>query len=101
MKKFFKKEKNFKKENSKPNLDLYWGIAVLFMFVTTLVSFAFGYYLFRQINKESAIETSGRNQQVESIRKERIDKVLQYFSKREERSNEILNSSSPIVDPSL
>lgn len=99
--KFFKKEKNFKKESFWFNLNFYWSLAVCFMFVTTLVSCFFGYYLFMQINKELIVGTDGASGQVETVKKERIQKVLEYFSLRKQKSNQILNSPSSIVDPSL
>ncbi|TSC77942.1 MAG: hypothetical protein G01um101424_76 [Parcubacteria group bacterium Gr01-1014_24] len=98
--KFFKKEKNFKKESSLLNLNFYWELAVYFVFVTTLLSFFFGYYLFMRINKEPVLSAGGISGQVETVKKERIEKVLEYFSLRKEKSNQIINSG-PVVDPSL
>jgi len=99
--KFFKKEKNFKKESSRFNLNLYWKLTVCFMFVMALLSFFFSYYLFRQISQEPVLETGGISPQVETINKDRIEKVLEYFSVRKQKSNQILYSPSPVIDPSL
>ncbi len=103
MKNFFKKEKSFKKEQDSlwSHINLYWKLAVFFMFVATIFSFFFGYSLFKKINKEPAIDASGASGQVEAAKKEEIKKVLEYFSKREEKSSEIINSPSPITDPSI
>lgn len=98
---FFKKEKHFKKENSSFSIDFYWKTAVCFMFLTILISSFFGYYLFRQTNKEPLTTTGKDTEQAYIIKKERIDKALEYFSLREKKSNQILSSSLPIVDPSL
>ena len=38
---------------------------------------------------------------IKIVRKEDIGKVLNYFSEREKKSTEIMNSLSPIADPSL
>ena len=101
--KFFKKEKNFKKakESLQSNINFYWRLIVFFMFIATLLSFFFGYYLFMQINKESVLPASSDSGKAEKVRKERIDQILEYFSAREQKSNEILNSPAPIADPSL
>ncbi len=101
--KFFKKEKNFKKEKASlwSNINLYWKLTVLFMFVVVLLSFFFGYNLFRRISKEPVLSTDDIGGQVETVKKERIEKVLEYFSLRKQKSTQILNSPAPIVDPSL
>ena len=44
--------------------------------------------------------TSGGGQ-TSMVNENRILKALDYFSAREEKSNEILNSPAPVVDPSL
>lgn len=98
--KFFKKEKNFKKENSPFSLNFYWELTVCFVFVATLLSFFFGYYLFMQINKEPVLSVGDISGQVVTVKKERIEKVLEYFSLRKEKSNQIINSGS-VIDPSL
>ena len=101
--KFFKKDNNFKKgkESFWLNINLYWKVSAGFILIVIFLSVFFGYYLFRQINKESILSISSGSGQVETVKKERIDKVLEYFSLKEQKSNQILNSSAPIVDPSL
>ncbi|OGI67807.1 hypothetical protein A2738_03345 [Candidatus Nomurabacteria bacterium RIFCSPHIGHO2_01_FULL_42_15] len=99
--KIFKKEKKFNKESSGLHLDLYWRLVVLFMFAATLSAFFLGYYLFGQTNKEIILPADEGDTQVKTIKKERIEKSLQYFSLRKEKSNQILNSPAPVVDPSL
>ncbi len=100
---FFKKEKSFKKGKENPwlNINLCWRSAVFFMFVVLFLSFSFGYYLFIQTNKEPVLSPVAASPEVETVKKERIEKVLEYFSKREQKSNQILNSPAPVVDPSL
>lgn len=101
--KFFKKEKKFEKEKESLwlNINFYWKLAVNFMFVFFLLSFFFGYYLFRQINREPVLLESSVSPQAETIKKERIDKALKYFFLRAEKSNQILNFPAPVIDPSL
>ena len=101
--KFFTKEKKFGKEKESPwlNMNFYWNIAVCFLFIVILLSSFFGYYLFSRTNKESVGKSSNNSSQIQTIQKERIDKVLEYFSVREQKSSQILYSPSPIIDPSL
>ena len=102
MKNFFKKEKKFKKEEESIWLDLNfsWRIAVALMFLGSLSAFWFGYYFFTKINEEPAA-SKVEGTFTETVQKEAIQKKLEYFSAREKKSAEILNSPSPIVDPSL
>lgn len=101
--KFFKKEKNFKKERESLwlNMNFYWQLTVFFMFVVILLSFFFGYYLFAKINKEPALSMDNDISRVEIVKKGRIEKVLEYFSLRKQKSNQILISPAPVADPSL
>ena len=98
---FPKKEKNFRKKSSEINIRLYWHIIFFLGFVLTLAAFSFGFYFFRQISLESVLEKIGASQQAETVKKERIGKVLEYFAEKKQKSNQILNSPAPIVDPSL
>ena len=101
--KLFKKEKNFqnKKESFWLDINLYWKFAVCFIFLVAVGAYFFGYYLFVKINEESDFGVTADKGQTQTVKKERIDKVLQYFSEREKKSAEILNSPAPIIDPSL
>ncbi len=98
--KILKKKNSFKKKSSQPNPDMYWKSSVLAVFVLTVLSLAFGYYLFMQINQESTL-ASNNGGHFETVKKDNIEKVLKYFSDREIKSNEILNSPAPVTDPSL
>ena len=99
--KFFKKRNSFKKKSEEINPSFHW-IFIFFMgFLLTLTAFAFGFYLFKQINKEPILSVNSVSGQVETVKKERIEKILEYFSLRKKKSNQILNSPAPIVDPSL
>ncbi len=105
--KLFKKEKSFKKatESLWSHINLFWKLAVCFVLVATIFAFAFGYYFFKQINKEinkePVFKTAGAISQVETIKKEKISEILEYFSLRQKKSNQILNSPASFADPSL
>ena len=57
--------------------------------------------LFFQINKDPVLEVDGIDSQIETVKKERFEKVLKYFSLREQKSDQILSSPVPVADPSL
>lgn len=96
----FKTKKNFKKKKSEANPSFYWKVIVSLAFVLILTSFIFGYYVFNEMQKEADLSGQGFAKR-QPIRKERLDKVLEYFSAREKKSIEIMNSAPPVVDPSL
>ncbi len=98
--KFLKKKKKFVKGGSNIKPDLYWRCILYMTFALILISCAFGLYLFLKINQESTTNSTIVNNQ-EIIKKERLNKVLEYFKERENKSIEILNSPSPIIDPSF
>lgn len=98
---FPKKEKSFRKKSSEINVQLYWNIIFYLGFVLMLAASAFGFYFFRQITSVSVLEESGGSKQTETVKKERIEKVLEYFAEKKQKSNQILNSPAPVVDPSL
>ena len=95
------KIKFFKKESLRFKINQYWELAVCFVFVVILLSSVFGYFLFRQLNKEVPLVSGENLPEVKTISKGRIDKTLEYFSLREKASDQILNSPSPFADPSL
>ncbi len=98
---FFKKENSFKKKDLIFHPNFYWKIILLCVFVMIILSFLFGYRLFVQTNQEPIFSVTNDNGQFSMINKNRIEKVLNYFSEREKKSIEILNSPTPVVDPSL
>lgn len=98
---FKKGKKIFKKRDYRPDPDFYWKIIFFLGLILIITSLVFGMYLFLQINKEDFSSSVTDGGQINKVSKERIDKVLQYFSDREEKSLDIVNFPSPIIDPSL
>lgn len=99
--KIFKIKKKFTKGGIHMNPSIYWNFIQGIAFLTIVGSFVFGFYLFTKINKEFISSAENTNKQADTISKERIDKALKYFSDRKNKSESILNSPSPIIDPSL
>src|SRR5579862_3911214 len=99
--KFFKKEKIFAKEKTSLNVSLYWKLAVFFVFLATLGAVAFGFYLFMQVNQDFTLEAGSTSGQVDTVKKDRIDHVLDFFTARAKKSDEIIAAPAPVADPSL
>ena len=96
-----KKRNSFKKKSYTPSASFYWRITILCTFIIILSSFCFGYYVFTQTEKELVLPATKDSGQVPTVNKNRITNVLNYFSTREQTSNQILISPAPVVDPSL
>lgn len=97
----FKKENSFKKKEFTFHANMYWRIIPVGVIVIIILSFIFSYRLFVKINQEPVLSDTNESNQLPIISKDRIEKVLNYFVERENNSNRILNSVSPVVDPSL
>ncbi len=99
--KFLKIKKNFRKENPKINPEIYWKVVIILAFLLMIASFIFAYNLFVETNKDDFQAIENNNVQTGNKEKTRIENALEYFSLRAKKSNEILNSPTSIVDPSL
>ncbi|MFA5827551.1 MAG: hypothetical protein WC839_03605 [Candidatus Paceibacterota bacterium] len=97
---FLKKKKKFKKESFRVKPDFYWRRILYVWVVLILASCVFGFYFFMKMNRELVLPVISTGEQ-NAIKKERFNSILEYFKEREKKSIEILNSPSPIVDPSL
>jgi len=99
--KFPKIKKSYQKEIYKIDSGIYWRIIVGLFFVLVILSFIFAYNLYFQINKEDESFLEVNSEKVEKEKKEKINKVLEYFAERQKNSDKILNSAVPLVDPSI
>ncbi len=99
--KFSKKTKKFKKEKSWLNIYFYWKLVIGILFVTTFLYILFSYRFFLETNKDFILLEDSAKAGSKTVQKDRIDKILEYFSQRKEKSKEIINSPAPIIDPSL
>ena len=100
--KFLKKKRKFRKGGLGIKPDLYWMCLLYMTFTLIFLSCAFGLYLFIEVNKEPIPTVMNMNVNEKGItEEERLTKALEYFSERKKKSIEILNSPSPIIDPSL
>lgn len=99
--KFFKKSHSFRKNPGEINPYPYWSFIFFLGFFLTITAFVFGFLLFKKINKEFISSPIPATEQAKAIDKERIAKVLEYFSAKKQESMRILHLSSGVIDPSL
>lgn len=95
-----KREKRFVKGGLGIKPDLYWKYILGMSLLLTIGASIFGFFLFEKINKDT-VSSNVDIDKNDTIKKERIDSALGYFNAREKKSIEILNSPSPINDPSF
>lgn len=96
-----KKENSLKKKDFTLYPSFYWKIILFCAFVMILSSLFFSYYFFIQISQEFILPIANNGGELPLVNKDSLKKALNYFSEREKKSIEILNSSVPVVDPSL
>lgn len=99
--KFLKFEKKFKKKEHQPDPDFYWRVIFGVTTVLFLSGIVFGGFLLKKVNQQDfslSLEYSGEGKK---ISENRIDKVLQYFTDRENKSKDILVLPAPRRDPSI
>ncbi len=97
----FKDKKVFKKGSAEINPNPFWNVVLMFAAVMIVFAFSFTFFVFQRVNKEVISDSTGAGTQATVLPKERLEKILQYFQDREDKSKEIFNSPSPVIDPSL
>lgn len=97
----FKKKKNFRKGGFHTNPDICWEIIICVAFAIILAALVFSFLLFKKINKGFTVPEGDTKGKASLVSRERVDKALGFFSERAQKSIQIINSPSPIVDPSL
>jgi|SRR3990167_6140748 len=98
--KIFKRKRSFKKGGLHSDPNIFWEALLLLGFSVFVASCVFGFYLFRTISQKFTSLGDQVQSETRTVSKERINKILEYFSDKQQRSSEIINSPSPIVDPS-
>ncbi|MCX6747767.1 MAG: hypothetical protein NTW98_02370 [Candidatus Nomurabacteria bacterium] len=99
--KFLNKKRELKKSSWVINPDIYWRYLIVLSAVLMVVLFAFAFYLFSNINSKNVEEENVNVVRLQTINKERLDNVIEYFSKREKVSENIIRLPSRVIDPSL
>lgn len=93
-------KKRFKKEGKNIDPNIYWKSVVFMGFVLSVSFFLFGLYFSDKIKKESSI-IPDTSMSTKISDKERLQKVLEYFAEKEIKSQQILLSPAPVIDPSI
>jgi uncharacterized membrane protein len=95
-----KKEKQFKKKKVSVDVNSYWKLLLVVNLFVLIFAFVFGIVLFVQISKDFKTPVVVTGSQLEKVKKERINSVLNYFKTKEDKTNSILANPAGIVDPS-
>jgi hypothetical protein len=98
--KIFKKEKKFKKPSFNIDINSHWKLLLYVSLVLIIFAFAFGFYFFVVINKDFTVSVVKTSSQMEKVKKDRVDSILNYFLVKSQKVESILSSASPVVDPS-
>lgn len=98
---FLKTKQKWKKGGFHTNPNIGWGLVLLVSTALCIWALAFGALLFRQTQEEYVADESASGSQIRIVKKARVEKALEYFTKKEEASQEILEAPSAVIDPSL
>ena len=99
--KILKIKKTYKKKRPIICPSTGWKIILFFSFFLILLSCYFGFVLFKQIDKDFVVSVEEVEGQIKIVKKEKIQKTLEIFSERENKSAEIIVLPAPITDPSI
>lgn len=97
---FLNLKKNFRKKDYEVNPRKIWTGVLLLSAVIVFFSILYGWSSFNEISKAFNPQGLPKIDQAEKERKMRLEKILKDFSEREQKSQIIIDSPSPVVDPS-
>lgn len=98
---FLKSKKSYKKQDYQIDPEMYWKVILYIALIIVTVFVVYDFSVFTEVNNDPAVSSVNINDQIEKNRKKRIESFLEYFSQREKKSDDISNSPSPVVDPSI
>jgi len=99
---FFKKNKDsFKPKKNNLNPNVYWIIIFFTGLFLTLCSFAFGFYMFAKVEKIIGEHPTSPELELLKVNRAGLNEVIEYFNKKHEIRNDILNTEPLVVDPSV
>ena len=100
LKNIFKLNKKFRKGGFHTDPNIGWGVVLAVGLLLILAGIVFGAYMLLKISKDTEI-TQSVNSGIKIVKKERIEKMVESFYKREIKSSDILREPAIIVDPSI
>jgi len=83
------------------NPNVYWDFILLLAFLLFVFYVVTGFLLFKNVNSKISLPADGSSVDASLAPGERVEKTLEYFRERENKSIETINSPSPVIDPSL
>ena len=98
---FLKTKQKWKKGGFHTNPNIGWGLVLLVSTALCIWALAFGAILFRRTQQEHVADEGGNGSQIRIVKKARVEKALEYFTKKEEVSKEIREAPTAVIDPSL
>lgn len=98
---FLKIKKNYTKKSFKISPNFYWKIIVSIFFLLLVASFLFSWFVFKKTNIQNELVFERKSEKLSDKEKKKIQEALNYFSEREKKTSEILNSEISVVDPAL
>ena len=97
-----KKKHTFPPKDWETQVNTHWKISLCILGVCVLGSLGFGIYSFLQENNSTdTIPYSSTSPVKEGISHERIQKILDIFTIRQQTSSDVLNKPVTFPDPSL
>ena len=96
----FKFEKKYKKKEHILNPRILWIMSLMVSFLIIIFSIMYGVIMLIDINKDFNPEGLQLMNETEKNREIRLEKAIEYFSNKKETTIRIINSNSPVVDPS-
>lgn len=96
-----KKNNNLKKINYLINPKFYWRFVLFLICSMLLFSTLFGIYIYGESIADFNLSPENFVGYTEKVKKDRVENVLNLYSEKEKRVNDILENKEFLVDPSL
>jgi len=98
--KFFKKKKKYQKNFFKNNVSFFWKLILFLFFVFLLIIVFFSFHTFKKINQETIFLNEEIELIIKNQEKDKLKDILNYFSQKELKTEEIFETDFLIIDPS-
>jgi hypothetical protein len=94
---FLKNKNKFKKGGIHIDREIYWNGCLAVGLLIIFAGAAYGFILFRGVSREQEPAPLDIGKVID---KNALAKTLNYFNEREKNSENVINSPSPLADPS-
>lgn len=96
-----KREKKFRKGGFHTNPNIGWALVLFLGLLIASSLFAWGSLMFLKTSRELEAPSLGDQASQVAVDQKRIEKILEYFRAREQKSREIISAPPQVADPSL